>query len=422
MKQLVTTLSAMTALLIPMMCNAVVLTAWEGHYINNAQTEYNKDILASSNYSTDIENWEEFSTGFIGNRWECWKIATEGCMDLMTPWVKHYEISPLGSEINLTNLLRQIDPYRAKPIHIYVVYDPVMVEYKSLHKVPDVLKNVYDPYSLDEEIHPLDMMFDNDFTDWSLRFSQNNDGEGRHIFVEYLYVDNADIPQTSLENSYIMQFHQDYMKPYDIESIEGARFRITDEGEVSIYSIDDNALSPTGNIWDTVLVETEDTNNEYSSFNEYKITSIDENAFTDAYYLTKISLPGYLNKIAKNAFPMQYLDELSICQPYSGDVIVPELHPQAFGDMDHTSFIYSNCTLNVPKGHAQSFREAEGWKNFKKIVEYEPWKAGVDSTDANEAATDEWHSLSGIRLDNPPTKAGLYIRRADGKTTKIMVK
>lgn len=45
---------------------------------------------------------------------------------------------------------------------------------------------------------------------------------------------------------------------------------------------------------------------------------------------------------------------------------IPECRAESFDD------ITSNCTLYVPTGYKSAYQEAEGWKEFENIVEYDP--------------------------------------------------
>ena len=47
--------------------------------------------------------------------------------------------------------------------------------------------------------------------------------------------------------------------------------------------------------------------------------------------------------------------------------IPPAAHPEAFSSFSPMFFI--QCTLHVPVGSLQAYKNAEVWKNFKNIVE-----------------------------------------------------
>ena len=47
--------------------------------------------------------------------------------------------------------------------------------------------------------------------------------------------------------------------------------------------------------------------------------------------------------------------------------IPPAAHPEAFSSFSPMFFI--QCTLYVPVGSLQAYKNAEVWKNFKNIVE-----------------------------------------------------
>lgn len=60
---------------------------------------------------------------------------------------------------------------------------------------------------------------------------------------------------------------------------------------------------------------------------------------------------------------------------------------------------FNNATLYVPKGTKVKYQEADVWKNFKNIVEFEP--SGIDDIVADEDKQRKIYSISGIRLKRP---------------------
>ena len=60
---------------------------------------------------------------------------------------------------------------------------------------------------------------------------------------------------------------------------------------------------------------------------------------------------------------------------------------------------FNNATLYVPKGTKVKYQEADVWKNFKNIVEFEP--SGIDDIVADEDKQRKIFSISGIRLKRP---------------------
>ena len=75
-------------------------------------------------------------------------------------------------------------------------------------------------------------------------------------------------------------------------------------------------------------------------------------------------------------------------------------------------------TLYVPRGTKSAYENADFWKHFT-IVEIDV-PTGIISIDNSQSAIDNdvWFTLSGVRLNGKPTKAGIYI--VNGK--KVVVK
>lgn len=84
-----------------------------------------------------------------------------------------------------------------------------------------------------------------------------------------------------------------------------------------------------------------------------------------------------------------------------------------FNDTD-TVYTFDQATLCVPKGTKVKYQEADVWKNFKNIVEFDP--TGIDDITVDEDAQQTIYSISGVRLKNP--QKGLNI--INGK--KVVVK
>lgn len=73
----------------------------------------------------------------------------------------------------------------------------------------------------------------------------------------------------------------------------------------------------------------------------------------------------------------------------------------------------SNAPLIVPYGTKNEYLEANGWKNFKKIIEEEKDKpTGLSSAHAHNPARSQLYNLQGQKLSSA-TRRGIYIR--DGK-------
>ena len=84
-----------------------------------------------------------------------------------------------------------------------------------------------------------------------------------------------------------------------------------------------------------------------------------------------------------------------------------------FKDTD-TVYTFDQATLYVPMGTKVKYQEADVWKNFKNIVEFDP--SGIDAITIDEDGQQTIYSISGVRLKSP--QKGLNI--INGK--KVLVK
>lgn len=83
-----------------------------------------------------------------------------------------------------------------------------------------------------------------------------------------------------------------------------------------------------------------------------------------------------------------------------------------------------SCTLYVPTGTAQLYRAADGWKEFKNIVEYDT-TTGINSTIGQEADAGRKvvrrYGIDGRETD--ALRRGINIvRYDDGTVRKVVVK
>ena len=81
---------------------------------------------------------------------------------------------------------------------------------------------------------------------------------------------------------------------------------------------------------------------------------------------------------------------------------------------------YLNAKLRVPKGTLQAYQNAEGWKNFWNIEEYDP-NSGIDEVPGEVGAKNECgrYDLQGRPVDD--TYRGVtIIRYTDGSARKVM--
>ena len=92
------------------------------------------------------------------------------------------------------------------------------------------------------------------------------------------------------------------------------------------------------------------------------VTTIEKYAFSGCYGLTSMTIPGSVKTIGYQAF----FGCTGLTQIECKSNTPPELEPSVFSYVPTSS-----CVLHIPTGCAQAYRTAEGWKDFKKIVETE---------------------------------------------------
>lgn len=91
------------------------------------------------------------------------------------------------------------------------------------------------------------------------------------------------------------------------------------------------------------------------------------------------------------------------------------------------SELSQNCTLYVPKGSGQAYRNSDSWRNFKNIVEID--FAGLNSVETTEEEGYQVWNLSGVYVSyglslNEALNGiapGVYIIRHNGKVEKKVV-
>lgn len=144
----------------------------------------------------------------------------------------------------------------------------------------------------------------------------------------------------------------------------------------------------------------------------YTVTEIAANAFKDNKELKEVTIPGTVTKIGDGAFAgCENLRAIYVYAPEPISLTAAEAHsmmtraaenvPSQFEGID-----FEACTLYVPIGSEQKYREAEGWKLFTHIVGVEA-PSGITTIRTAQNANGAIYNLSGQRLATP--KKGLNI-------------
>ena len=156
------------------------------------------------------------------------------------------------------------------------------------------------------------------------------------------------------------------------------------------------------------------------------VTNIDRCAFIGCTGLSSVTLPSSVITIDLAAFVLCS----SLTSVYSYMETPPSIDPDVFTNR-------ANAVLYVPRGSKAAYEAAEGWKEFKEIVEIDTngeiasqaaafgmdidgQTTGIGAIDTDDATTQQgaWFTLDGRKVAGRPTQKGVYIR--GGK--KVMVK
>lgn len=144
----------------------------------------------------------------------------------------------------------------------------------------------------------------------------------------------------------------------------------------------------------------------------YTVTEIAANAFKDNKELTEVTIPGTVTTIGDGAFAgCENLRAIYVFAPEPISLTAAEARsivtraaenvPSQFEGID-----FDACTLYVPIGSEQKYRDAEGWKLFVNIVGVED-PAGIATVYTEQNGNEPIYNLSGQRLAAP--RRGLNI-------------
>ena len=142
------------------------------------------------------------------------------------------------------------------------------------------------------------------------------------------------------------------------------------------------------------------------------ITSIGRSAFSDCKSLKNLTISKDVTSIKDIRFNNDYEDlELE-------SVYVAWENPIEAGSFFNRIKI-SNCTLYVPQGTKEAYANADVWKDFENIIEYDA--TGIDKvTNRSDVKEISRYSLNGQRVTSP-TKGVNIVIYSDGSIKKVAV-
>ena len=140
------------------------------------------------------------------------------------------------------------------------------------------------------------------------------------------------------------------------------------------------------------------------------VTSIGRGAFLYCSGLTSVTIPNSVTTIGNFAFSGCSLTEL-VCYaetpPFCDDIIFEGVN-------------ISLCTLKVPKGSKDAYRQADGWKEFPNIEEVDV--TGIEAVTAegvSNADITDIYDLNGRRRDTLQPGVNI-VKMSDGTTRKVI--
>ena len=142
------------------------------------------------------------------------------------------------------------------------------------------------------------------------------------------------------------------------------------------------------------------------------ITSIGSSAFSDCKSLKNLTISKDVTSIKDIRFNNDY-DDLELESVY-----VAWENPIEAGSFFNRIKI-SNCTLYVPQGTKEAYANADVWKDFGNIIEYDA--TGIDKvTNRSNVKEISRYSLNGQRVTSP-TKGMNIVIYSDGSIKKVVV-
>ena len=142
------------------------------------------------------------------------------------------------------------------------------------------------------------------------------------------------------------------------------------------------------------------------------ITSIGRSAFSDCKSLKNLTISKDVTSIKDIRFNNDY-EELELESVY-----VAWQNPIEAGSFFNRIKI-SNCTLYVPQGTKEAYANADVWKDFGNIIEYDA--TGIDKvTNRSNVKEISRYSLNGQRVTSP-TKGVNIVVYSDGSIKKVAV-
>ncbi len=130
--------------------------------------------------------------------------------------------------------------------------------------------------------------------------------------------------------------------------------------------------------------------------------------------INELILPATLTQISSRTFSMMHLNNATV-------TVNAATPPALIGDATAFDYIPDGCTLKVPKGSAEAYKAAPGWKDFDTVDEMDTTGLGDVGAADNEAPV--YYDLRGVIVgsDIRTLVPGLYIERRGTSVKRILV-
>ena len=162
----------------------------------------------------------------------------------------------------------------------------------------------------------------------------------------------------------------------------------------------------------------------------YTVTEIAASAFKDNKELTEVTIPGTVTTIGAGAFAgCENLKAIYVLSPTPAILneaaargLIRKADGTAVSQFDGVDL--ETCVLYVPYGSKTAYEQAEGWKQFKHIVEMVPEGIKIDTVDTiGDEGEADVYSTAGVLMRKATKtlkglKPGVYIIG----TRKVLVK
>ena len=139
-----------------------------------------------------------------------------------------------------------------------------------------------------------------------------------------------------------------------------------------------------------------------------------QNSFSYCDELADVSIPSTVTYIDGSAF--------GGCKKIT-DIRVNRKTPMSVGYAAFDESLYETCTVHVPKGCADAYRESSGWMDFKNIVDDIDISTSINGITAGAAVTaDGVYTIGGIKVSADRMGKGIYVVVKNGKAQKLVNK